>query len=667
MIQKNKTVSLVISALTALFLWTMTCTNISTFYVDFEDVGFKADYFTIALIGSALIFVLGAIKFNLNKKAALTVGIIVYIAAIFGSMYISVLFSGGFGRISYLFWVNTAFYLAVAAAALVISGSLRASAISAVVFSTLFNGISFVVYCFRGSSLTPTDLISFGTAMNVISQYSFQVKHEMFAAIAVAVPLIMLAVKFPIKLNFKFKWAVMRAAGAGVLGLAVLFIVGVDNSKYEISVYDQHYANMHFGSAYSFYVNTTKLGLNRREEYDSEKLNEKLMSYVQTVEEPQKKPNVIVIMNESFADLGVIGEFETNVDYMPYLNRLNRNVIKGEALVSPFGGYTCNSEYEFLTGMSTGVLNNQSAPYMQMMFGYMPYSLPQHMKQLGYYTMAMHPYTADSWNRENVYEYMGFDEFVSIDELKKYSKYPEYLRGYVSDKGNYGAILNYLYTDKDDSPVFIFDITMQNHGGYTFEEFETEVYPLNMKGSYPKTEQYLTLIKHSDEAVEYLLESLKKFDEPTVVVMFGDHHPGVEREFYEELYGASLDSLTYSELYKRYIVPFFVWANYDIEADTEAKTSPCYLSNIMMEAAGLPKSRVQLYLDELRSNIVQINPMCYFDKDGELHLHSESSSLDEFYDLQYSMLTGEALNYDFYDFSGSNKLSAPVIAPLKQQ
>ncbi len=661
MISRNNTAKIIVSALLALFFWTMTCINISAFFVNQDEIMFMGGYFTVSLISSAAVFLLGAFRFNFNKTVSTIAGIIAYIAAIVGAMLISILFSGGFGEFVYLFFVNIAFYMAIAAIALIISGNMRASAISSLVVSTLFNGISFMIYCFRGSSLTPTDIISIGTAMNVAAQYEFEIKYEMFAAFTAATALIMLVFKFPLKLTFRYRWLIMRGAGLIALVASVLFIGTADASLYDISIYDQHYANLNFGSAYSFYINATKLGLKQREGYNPEWVDIKLSRYEQAVAEPEVKPNIIVIMNESFADLSVIGEFETNTDFMPYLRGLHNNAIKGELLVSPFGGYTCNTEYEFLTGMSTGVLNAHAAPYMQMMFDYLPYSLPMHMKQLGYHTMAMHPFYADSWNREIIYDYMDFDEFVSIENLDEYSEYPEYLRWYVSDKGNYGAILNYLYNKETDAPSFVFNITMQNHGGYTVDEFESEIFLQDMNGSYPQTEQYLTLIKHSDDALRYLLESLKRYEKPTLVVMFGDHLPAIEREFYEEVYGDNLDSLSNNELYKRYVVPFVVWANYDIPEQQGVKSSPCYLSNIMMEVAGLPKSRVQLYLDELKTDIVQINPMCYFDSNGDMHTLSESERLAEYYDLQYALLTGENLNYDFYNYTNTMKLPNPAM------
>lgn len=648
MIKRNNLVKLIISVVLALFCWTFTCINIDIYYVYTDKVVFKLGYFIMALVCSALIFAFGAVKIRAGDRLSKILGIIAYVLSVFGAMNISVLFSDGFDSGPGVYFINILFYLIFAGLGLLISGSMRISAITALAVSYLFNASSFIVYSFRGSSLTPTDFYAFGTAMNVASNYEFKLKYQMITATIMTAVHMMIAFKFPLKLKFRTHQYTLRAAGAAAMAGVAVFIGVFDFSPYDVSVYDQYFANLTYGSAFSFYVNSTKLGLEKHDSYDPEELEQMLLSYGdEETENTEDKPNIIVIMNESFADLSVINDFDTNVDYMPFFNSLEKNTVKGQLFVSPFGGYTCNTEYEFLTGMSTGVLGSRAAPYLQMMFTKMPYSLNTHLKKLGYTTTALHPYYADGWNRNLVYDYLSFDNFVSIENFTDYSEYPEMLRGYISDKSSYDAVLNMLYEKDPDERKFIFNITMQNHGGYTDDTFESEVFLENMRGSYPETEQYLTLIKKSDEAFEYLINSLKSFDEPTIVLMFGDHMPNVEKEFYEELYGATLDNLGYEQAQKRYFIPFALWANYDIEEEDDVHTSPCYLSNILMEEAGLPKSRVQLYLDDLEKDIAQINPMGYYDAGGYFHDFEDTERLDEYYDLQYALLTGEQLSYDF--------------------
>ena len=135
-----------------------------------------------------------------------------------------------------------------------------------------------------------------------------------------------------------------------------------------MDVYDQYHANNTHGSLYSFYINVRKMMLSKPKGYkeeDAQALLSNADSDEQTTVDKEEMPNIIAIMNESFADLNVVGDLQTSEDYMPFIHSMTKNTIKGQLLVSPFGGYTCNTEFEFLTGLSMGVLPRGSVPYLQ--------------------------------------------------------------------------------------------------------------------------------------------------------------------------------------------------------------------------------------------------------------------------------------------------------------
>lgn len=629
----------------SLFLLSFSCANFELFKVSSGDISrFKSGYFIIAIVYSIFIFIVGGFKFNLSQRTENTVNVLSYVWSIFGAVSISILFSDGFTGDIGLYLLNLLFYVAFAAVGLLISGSMRVSAITALSVSFVFNCVSFIIYSFRGNSLMPTDFLAMSTAISVASQYKFKLKYQLISATIMSIVHFMIAYKFPIKINMKRKWLKLRLIGLIVALVSVFTIISIDYSGYDVSVYDQHAANRQHGSAVGFYVNATKMGLKQSDTYNPETIDNRFLAYGIEKVALKNRPNIIVIMNESYSDLRAVGDFETNIDYMPYYNSLKKNTIKGEMLVSPFGGYTCNSEYEFLTGMNTGLLSAQSIPYMHMIDSKLPYSLNTHLKQLGYNTIAMHPYYKSGWNRNYVYDYIGFDEFIGLDEFEN----KEYIRSYVSDISNYRNVLERLYNKEENEREFIFNITMQNHGGYEQEDFPAEVKITSMEGNYPQAEQYLTCMLYSDYALKELLTELKKYDEPVIVAMFGDHQPAVEEEFFEELYGVDdLADLSDEELSKRYLTPFMIWANFDIKEATDVKTSPCFLSNLIMETAKLPKSRVQLYLDDLQAEVSQLNPLGYRDNEGVWHDHDECDELEHYYNIQYSLINGENLNYDF--------------------
>ena len=662
MIKRNSWWKIILSFALAAFFIIYTLYNLDLYRVVGDITEIRTGYLSIPILSSIFIMLLGMFKFSFNKRAELIIGIAVYLMSMAAAMAVSVLYSNGFRASPYIFLVNTAFYIIAAMITLFISGSLRASAVTALVASLIFNGIGFLIYCFRGMALSPTDIYAFRTAMNVAEEYSFVMQYQMITATVMAVAFIMLAYKFPIRLEIKNKWLVLRLASVAIAGLCVLLIATVDIEPYAISVFDQYHANRHYGSAFSFYVNSRQMGLEKNESYDRDRLDALLCKYTEDDNREalsniadakpgasQRMPNIVVVMNESFADFGMLGEFETNVDYLPYFRSLKRNTIRGELLVSPYGGNTCNSEYEFLTGMNTGLLHANAIPYAQMIFGNIPYSVVKHMKAMGYYATALHPYKGNGWNRNNVYRYMGFDKYISYENMKEYNLYPRKLRGYVSDHSDYDTILNYLYEKDDNSPRdFIFNVTMQNHGGYKFENFEPTVKIENSDIVFQQAEQYLTLVKYSDEALAEFFNALERFNEPTMVLMFGDHQPNIEKHFYKMLLGKHPDDMTNEELMQKYRIPFIIWANYDIEEETGIYTSPCFLSGKLMDAAGLPESRVQLYLDELHEDVLETNPLGYYDRDMKWHDGGMSEDIfTDYYDLQYGILTGEELSYDF--------------------
>jgi phosphoglycerol transferase MdoB-like AlkP superfamily enzyme len=456
--------------------------------------------------------------------------------------------------------------------------------------------------------------------------------------------MIVLLCKFSFKPEFKRKNLIFASSGAAVALIIAFAFSFVDYSDVSMDIFDQYHANNTHGILFSFYLNAKAMKIEKPEGYDATEVENELNSIETDYMVNGKKPNILVIMNESFSDLSVLGDLETTEEYMPFYNSLKKNTIKGQLLVSPFGGYTCNTEFEFLTGMSMGLLPSGSAPYLQYLQMEYPFSVPNHLSKLGYTTVAVHPYFARCWNRDKVYGLMGFDNFVSIDNMGDYQNKNEfeYIRNYLSDRSSYSAVINQFENKKADESMFVFNVTMQNHGGYggEYSNFVTDVNITNLNGSYSETEQYLSLIKESDKAFEELLYYFSKWKEPIIIMMFGDHQPAVEQEFYEEMYGQTLDSLTTEELQNRYRIPFIVWANFDIESEDGILTSPNYLSNILMESAGLPKSKINVFLDGVRKEIPQINAMGHYDNDGNWHLNDteESEVLNDYSKLEYYML-----------------------------
>ena len=366
----------------------------------------------------------------------------------------------------------------------------------------------------------------------------------------------------------------------------------------------------------------------------------------------EQMPHLIVIMNEAFSDLSVLGDFETNTDYMPFFRSLSENTVRGNLFVSVKGGNTANTEFEFLTGDTMSFLPQGSVAYQQYIHEEKP-TLTSWLSSLGYSTSALHPFNASGWDRDEVYPDFGFETILFYPDFT----HRELLRTYVSDESAYAQLIDVFEEKRSDGPVFAFEVTMQNHGGYynDYDNFTPEI-ELLTECSDPKekhyTEQYLSLVKRSDEAFEGLIDYFSKVDEKTIVVMFGDHQPtDIIAEPILEANG-KLDDDSLQTQQERYIVPFVIWANYDIEEQDGLMLSANYLSSLLMDVAGLPKTGYQQYLSDLSKKLPVITANVYIDAGGNYYNSADNpytQELEAYRALQYYHLfdSDKSLS-DFY-------------------
>ncbi len=279
-----------------------------------------------------------------------------------------------------------------------------------------------------------------------------------------------------------------------------------------------------------------------RENYGFNMLEDRQMTYEECHEvlDVDQRPNIICIMNESYSDFSQFGDIQFTQDFQPFIDSLegSDNTIMGELHVSTFGGGTANSEFEFLTGNSMLGMPQGSIPYQQYIDADTG-SISRTLKNIGYNTVAIHPYLASGWNRPAVYEFMNFDRFLSDEDFED----PIPVRNYISDQSSFEKIIEVYEENKaeGDEPLFVFNVTMQNHGSYTksYDNFEPDVFFEPDPGKYEEAEQYFSVAHNTDAAFEQLIHYFENVDEPTVICMFGDHLPSLHDGFYEMLMGVS--------------------------------------------------------------------------------------------------------------------------------
>ena len=188
---------------------------------------------------------------------------------------------------------------------------------------------------------------------------------------------------------------------------------------------------------------------------------------------------------------------------------------------------------------------------------------------------------------------------------------------------------------------------MQNHSGYDkpWDGLErTAELTGVLAGRFPTVDQYLSLIKQSDNAFRYLIDYFSQVEEPTMILLFGDHQPQVAASFYTKMLGGSEDTWDTATAQKRQAVPFVIWANYDIPEAEGVELSLNYLSALLAETANLPQTGYQQFLNELRQTVPVVNAVGFRDTDGTwVRRRSQLSAgaqaaLKEYEMLQYNVI-----------------------------
>lgn len=508
---------------------------------------------------------------------------------------------------------------------------------------------NYYVQTFRGAPIMPWDIYSIDTAASVADNFSYKLETGTIPVIIGFVVLLILESRT--KVTVSKQWY-KRVA---MIGLPVLMLWGyvgmIQNDVFVLNfgLYDKLFTpavmNKRDGNIVAFIMEMEYLKVDKPDNYtveNSEEMYEESMpaETERAVKNPssETRPNIIVIMNEAFSDLSVLGEFETNVDYMPFIHSLQNgadNTITGDLNVSVLGGNTANTEFEFLTGNTLGFLPQGSVAYQQYVQEEMP-SLASYLKDLGYETVAMHPYGASGWERDRVYPLLGFDKFLSQTSFAGAEK----IRKYVSDEACYDKIIE-LYEEKEEGqPLFVFNVTMQNHSGYE-EEFKNFITDVEVEGITSKSlAMYLSLIKESDRALQELIAYFEEQEEETLILFFGDHQPAtyVTNPILRHN-GINPDDFTEEQNLLRYKVPYVIWSNFNIKEKTNAETSVNYLAIDVLENCGLPLPAYQNILAKVRQKYPVITGLQVRDSKGNYFAIEDcEDALKEYQNLQYYLL-----------------------------
>ncbi len=570
--------------------------------------------------------------------------------------------------------MNLALYLVIWVALWLATGRLRRTARAATGLLFAAGLVNHYVLEFKGRVLFPNDIVGWRTAANVVGSYDLSPDVYIWGAIGVlALYLLLVALLVPKQEKrryFHIKW-VNVLIGAAAVGYVYAFFfsswlpsAGIKTQQWKTQS-NGWVLNFSIALRYSRVEKPDGYSLETVEaltdsladqdsamtllddpytetDYEPDTVDEESAAVTETLtvtnDTSGTQPlNILCIMDESFADLSIFDLLTTDSDAVPFYHSLTENTIKGWMYSAVTGGGTASVEYEFLTGNSIAFLPLGTVAYQLYVKDEMP-SLISWANALGFETTTFHPYESSGWNRVDVYNKFGADTQLYNTDVTD----PNYVRGYISDSCDF-EVLESITSAEEGDKQFIFNVTMQNHGGYkqTWYNLSRDVLLTgSLTGVSDYAEQYLALMRETDRALEELIEYYSSVDEPTLIVFFGDHQGQLSDWFYEKLYGKDLDDRTIVEVEQQYVVPFFIWANYDIDEAQDVMISTNYLGALLAQVSNYPTTGYMDFLANLYEEIPVIGRVGYITADGTVVEDAEDLP-EETQDLlaQYEMLS----------------------------
>ena len=304
------------------------------------------------------------------------------------------------------------------------------------------------------------------------------------------------------------------------------------------------------------------------------------------------KPDIFVVMRESYADLSELKSDEGAIDfscYDDYHALRNEAVLWGNLVTNGFGGNTKDAERCFLTG------NYLTRDWRRPVNSYVWY-----LKGQGYRTEGAHPFNGWFYNRLNVNRYLGFDDYRFREDGFDTLSGPDTV---ADDDVLYDVIMEQYQTHlaQSDAPYFSFSVTYEGHGPYSYTQnrYSGRYVLRNAAQSNGfAMNNYLGCCAKRDAEMKVLVDFLRSSERPIVLLTFGDHKAtlGTDVNNYTTAayaaYGMDLDLSTEEGFFNYYSTDYLIWMNdaarrlYGVpegEPKSGPTISPCYLMNVLFD------------------------------------------------------------------------------------
>ncbi|MBN1308055.1 MAG: LTA synthase family protein [Chitinispirillaceae bacterium] len=440
--------------------------------------------------------------------------------------------------------------------------------------------------------LLPSDLFFYKQALFIARVYAGQALGGCMVITGISIGTYLLRHRFPrFRLPIIARLVVASILCAVIIRGSMRFDAIIDATNKRLNIVNEFWNQLSNyrknGVLYGFLLNIKSLKIVKPPHYCKAALDRIFFYDSTTVALPEPppaalppdKPDVIVYMNESFWDITRISSIQPLCDPLPTFHSLEKSG-RTIRLVSPtFGGNTCLAEFDILTGMPHGFLPPGSIAFNQYIWRPFP-SLVRVFNENGYRTLALHAFKRWFWNRVNVYRHFGFDDFLSIESM-----------GRIAVKGTFAGDEEFARTivtcaAAHEEPHFIFALSMQNHGHYTYKRYDVLDCPVATGLSATADLEYNTFLQgiiDGDKSLKIIVEYVNKASKPTLLFFFGDHLPGFTHLYKESGY----DRIMADNLLNAYMTTAVWHANFPLPPVKDRILAMVYFPLTVSRLAGI--------------------------------------------------------------------------------
>ncbi|KAB1440526.1 LTA synthase family protein [Candidatus Galacturonibacter soehngenii] len=438
-----------------------------------------------------------------------------------------------------------------------------------------------VILSYRVTPFTGTDLTLILDAISLIDTY-ISIEKILLIIVGAAIVLILIIYgwfklpKHTAKIDYR--------KSAALMAISVLLLFGFTKVNVSTRILATYFGNIAFaykdyGFPYCFSMSVFATGINSPNDYSEAFMTKIKKSFTSTndsieaVNHIDEMPNIIFLQLESFCDPELIKYLKFSDDPIPNFRKLSEQYSSGFLTVPSVGAGTANTEFEIMTGMSLRYFGPGEYPYKTILKTTPCESTAYSLKKLGYATHAIHNNEASFYDRKTVFANLGYDTFTS----EEYMNIKEYTpMGWAKDKDLVGQITDALDSTKEKD--YVYTISVQGHGSYPSEPIlnnpEIEVFGCRNVEQKNSFTYYVNQIHDMDKFIQELVDELSKRQEPTVLVMYGDHLPTL---------GLEASQLVNHSLFQ---TEYVIWDNMGLEVIDKSVTA-YQLSATVLERIGI--------------------------------------------------------------------------------